>query len=318
MRPFDDINRLERATWLDRPAAAARTLVQRVLRNQRVKDALHGVWLGHPLHPGAAQFALGSFTSAAVLDAVRGPKSGSSSLIAAGLVATLPTVASGWADYADAHEDQQRVGLVHAATNGTAVALFVTALVRRANGRSGRVASVAGGAVAGVGALLGGHLGYRQALGANHAEDITHIGPADWQPLGPLADLPEGVPLRRRAGKVDVVVVRRGGDVTVLANRCSHLSAPLSEGELLDADGDARIVCPWHGSQFRLADGCVVHGPATASAPRFETRVIGQSVETRVVPIPGVDATPDSPDNDLQHDMAVANNADTGVARHGS
>ena len=70
MRPFDEINRLERAEWLDRPAAAARTVVQRVLRHQGVKDALHGVWLGHPLHPGAAQFALGSFTSAALLDAL--------------------------------------------------------------------------------------------------------------------------------------------------------------------------------------------------------------------------------------------------------
>jgi hypothetical protein len=35
------------------------------------------------------------------------------------------------------------------------------------------------------------------------------------------------------------------------------------------------------------------------------------------VPIPGVDATPDRPDTDLQHDLAVANNTDTGVARHG-
>ena len=103
----------------------------------------------------------------------------------------------------------------------------------------------------------------------------------------------------------------------MLADRCPHLSAPLSDGELLDADGDARLVCPWHGSQFRVADGCVVHGPATASVPRFETRTIGQSVETRVVPIPGVDAAPDRPDADLQHDLAVANNADTGVTRHG-
>jgi nitrite reductase/ring-hydroxylating ferredoxin subunit len=270
-----------------------------------------------PAAPRRRQFALGSFTSAAVLDAVRGPKSGSSGLIAAGLAATLPTVASGWADYAEAHEDQQRVGLVHAATNGTAVALFVTALVQRANGGSGRVPSVVGGVIAGVGALLGGHLGYRQALGANHAEDITHIGPAEWQPLGPVANIPEGEPVRRRAGAVDVVVVRRGAEVTVLADRCSHLSAPLSDGELVDADGDARLVCPWHGSQFRVADGCVVHGPATASVPRFETRTIGQSVETRVVRIPGVDAAPNRPDTDLQHDLAIANDADTGVTRHG-
>jgi nitrite reductase/ring-hydroxylating ferredoxin subunit len=232
------------------------------------------------------------------------------------LAAALPTAVSGWADYAEAHEDQQRVGIVHAATNGTAVALFVAALAARARGRSGRLASVGGAVVAGVGALLGGHMGYRQALGANHAEDITHIGPADWQPLGPIAELPEGEPVRRRAGRVDVVVVRRGVDVTVLADRCPHLSAPLSDGDLVDAEGEARLVCPWHGSEFRLSDGCVVHGPATASVPRFETRTVGQSVEARVVPIPGVEAMHDPPPRDLQHELTVANNADTGVLRN--
>jgi nitrite reductase/ring-hydroxylating ferredoxin subunit len=293
MRPFDDITALERAEWLDRPAAAGRSLVRRVLRHRGVKDALHGVWLGHPLHPGAAQFALGAFTSAAVLDTLHGPRSASSQLIVAGLAATAPTVASGWADWADAHEDQQRVGLVHAATNGTAVALFVAALAARARGRSGRLASVAGGLVVGVGAVLGGHMGYRQALGANHAEAVTHIGPAQWKPLGPLADLPENKPIQRRAGAVDVVVVRRGDAVTVLSDACPHLAAPLSDGELIDPDGDPRLVCPWHGSEFRLADGCVVHGPATAPAPRFESRVLGGVVEARVVRIPGVDAAPD-------------------------
>lgn len=293
MRPFDDLTSLERAEWLDRPAAAVRSVLQRVLRHQGVKDALHGVWLGHPLHPGAAQFALGAFTSAATLDTLRGSRSASSQLIIAGLAATVPTVASGWADWGDAHEDQQRVGLVHAAANGTAVALFVAALAARARGRSGRLPSVAGGVVAGVGAVLGGHMGYRQALGANHAEAVTHIGPAQWKSLGPLVDLPENKPVQRRAGAVDVVVVRRGDGVTVLADACSHLAAPLSDGELIDADGDARLVCPWHRSEFRLADGCVVHGPATASAPRFESRVSGGVVEARVVRIPGVDAAPD-------------------------
>ena len=264
MRPFDDINRLERATWLDGPAAVARTVVQRVLRHQGIKDVLHGVWLGHPLHPGVAQFALGSFTSAAVLDAVRGPEVGEQrphrrgpggdaahgGQRMGGLRGRPRGPAAGGAG-ARGHERDRGRPLRHGAG-------------RRARGGSGRVPSVAGGVIAGVGALLGGHLGYRQALGANHAEDITHIGPAEWQPLGPVANLPEGEPVRRRAGAVDVVVVRRGAEVTVLADRCSHLSAPLSDGELLDADGDARLVCPWHGSQFRVADGCVVHGPATA------------------------------------------------------
>ena len=96
MRPFHEINRLERAEWLDRPAAAARALVEHVLRPRGLKDVLHGVWLGHPLHPGAAQFALGSFTSAALLDALGGPRSGSTRLIAAGLAASVPSLISGW------------------------------------------------------------------------------------------------------------------------------------------------------------------------------------------------------------------------------
>ena len=67
MRPFDDIARIERAQVLDKPVAAVRAVVTRVLRNRTVKDALHGVWLGHPLHPGAAQFTAGSLLSASML-----------------------------------------------------------------------------------------------------------------------------------------------------------------------------------------------------------------------------------------------------------
>lgn len=71
----------------------------------------------------------------------------------------VPTVASGWADWADSHEDQQRVGLVHATVNVTAVLLYGGALLARRRGGTGHGLSVAGGAVIAVGALLGGHLG---------------------------------------------------------------------------------------------------------------------------------------------------------------
>ena len=74
----------------------------------------------------------------------------------------------------------------------------------------------------------------------------------------------------------------------VLANKCSHMSGPLSEGtlsegtlpegtlpdgELTDDKGERCVTCPWHGSVFRLRDGAVVHGPVTADQPAFETRV---------------------------------------------
>jgi nitrite reductase/ring-hydroxylating ferredoxin subunit len=301
MRPFDDIVRIERAEILDKPAAAVRGVVTRVLTNRKVKDALHGVWLGHPLHPGLAAVAAGSFISATLLDTVGRPVGGgrapSSFLIAAGLALTPPTAAAGWADWSESHEDQQRVGLVHATANIVGVGLYAAALVRRIRGTgSGRLLSIAAGGAAGAGALLGGHMGYRQAVGANHAEDVPHIGPADWRSLGSLAELPVGKPVRRTAGDVPVFVLRRADGVgpdgiSVLSDTCPHLSAPLHEGDVLDVDGEAHIVCPWHGSEFRVSDGCVVHGPATAPVPRFESRVMGDELQARVVPIPGVPAS---------------------------
>jgi nitrite reductase/ring-hydroxylating ferredoxin subunit/uncharacterized membrane protein len=295
MRPFDDFVRLERAEALDRPAAAIRGVVHWLLRNRVLNDALHGVWMGHPLHPALAQLALGSFTSASLIDAVGGRRRESSGLIAVGLVSSVPAVAAGWADWSDSHEDQQRVGLVHAAVNVTALACFATALLRRRGDRNaGQVLSVIGGVVSGVGAALGGHLGYRQATGANHGEEVPHVGPGDWQTLGPLEEFPLGQPVRRLAGDVPVFVLRRGGvisDVTVLSNRCPHLSAPLHEGEVSEVDGEVCVTCPWHASVFRLRDGGVVHGPATAPVPGFETRIEGGALQVRVRTLPGVAAS---------------------------
>jgi nitrite reductase/ring-hydroxylating ferredoxin subunit/uncharacterized membrane protein len=288
--PFD---RIAEEPALDRVAAAARDTVSRLLTDRRIKDALHGVWLGHPLHPALAQFTLGSFVSAAALDLTGGQSRASSRLIAIGAVMALPTVAAGWADYADAHEEQQRLGIVHAALNGAGFAGFLTVLALRARGAGGaaRVVSVAAGALAGLAAAIGGDLGYRRALGANHAEQVPHVGPADWQSLGPLADLPDGEPVRRQAGDVHVVVVRDGNAVHVLSDTCPHLAAPMSDGELGDAGADATLTCPWHGSVFRVADGSVVHGPATSPLPCFDTRVVDGTVQAKVREFTGVPAS---------------------------
>ncbi len=43
-----------------------------------------------------------------------------------------------------------------------------------------------------------------------------------------------------------------------LEARCSHAGAPLEEGTL---NGEV-LTCPWHGSQFNVADGTVLRGPA--------------------------------------------------------
>jgi Rieske Fe-S protein len=55
------------------------------------------------------------------------------------------------------------------------------------------------------------------------------------------------------------------------------MGGPLHEGTL--ADGCA--TCPWHGSQFRLYDGSVVHGPATGPQPAYDARRSGDRLALR-------------------------------------
>jgi nitrite reductase/ring-hydroxylating ferredoxin subunit len=76
--------------------------------------------------------------------------------------------------------------------------------------------------------------------------------------------------------------------VTVPADTCVHASAPLHGGKLESFDGAVCLRCPWHGSVFRLDDGAVMHGPATAPQPRFDTRLAGGRVYARVRTFPGV------------------------------
>jgi nitrite reductase/ring-hydroxylating ferredoxin subunit len=74
-------------------------------------------------------------------------------------------------------------------------------------------------------------------------------------------------------------VLRTGEDVHVLTDRCSHLAGPLHQGRIVtDDNADVCVICPWHGSTFRVADGSVVHGPATARQPSFESRVTEDGV----------------------------------------
>ncbi|MGW7285948.1 Rieske 2Fe-2S domain-containing protein [Streptomyces sp. NPDC054847] len=244
----------------------------------RGRDFLHGRWLGHPVHPLMVQVPIGSWLSAAVLDLLPGQHRGARALIGVGLAAVPPAAVAGWVDWADLQRQQMRVGLVHAATNVTAVALYASSLTARTQGRTGlgKALGFAGLAAVSLGGALGGHLAYRQASGANHAEAVPHLVKSGWQVIGAVADFPVGRAVRRHIDDVPVLVVRESGNtVHVLADTCSHMGGPLSEGTI--SDGCVR--CPWHGSVFRLADGWNVRGPATAPQPAFDTRITGGRVE---------------------------------------
>ena len=275
-RLSDATERIEQAGALDRPIRALTTAVRRTLRPGPVRDALHGVPVGHPAHPPLTDVPMGCWMSAALLDLVPGTRRASQTLIAAGLAGAVPTVLTGIADWSALHREQQRVGLVHAAGMAAASTLYSASCAARRQGRdaAGRLFGFAGLTALLAGSYLGGHLAFRQAAGASHADQTAHLVQLGWHDLCNTEDLPDGWPVHRRLGYIGLFVLRDGDEVHVLTDRCSHLAGPLHQGRIVtDEDAETCVVCPWHGSTFRVRDGSVVHGPATARQPAFETRV---------------------------------------------
>jgi len=275
------LTRLETARELDPVSDKLQEAVTAVLRPQRLRDLLHGVWLGHPLHPVLVQVPVGAFVCAAVLDLMPGRRRAATSLVALGLAGVGPAAVAGWTDWSELTKDRRRVGLVHAASNLVAAGLYAGSLTARLRGRGGRGRALgfAGLSVAGLGAFLGGHLAYAQSAGVNQAAPEIARLPEEWTVAGSLSSLPEGKTAVRTVGGVPVLFYRQDDQVSALIERCGHETGPLGEGEVTGAGADACVVCPWHGSVFRLTDGAVVHGPAASVQPMLRTRVRDGRVE---------------------------------------
>jgi nitrite reductase/ring-hydroxylating ferredoxin subunit/uncharacterized membrane protein len=247
-----------------------------------VKNALHGVWLKHPLHSVLTDIPIGAWAATLALDAkaaTSGDRSYSRAAdytLAFGLAGAVGSAVTGLTDWSETDGRAKRVGLIHGLLNVTATALMVTAyaLRRRQERRAGEVCTVAGIAVATAGAYLGGDLVYGERIGVTHA--VTHE-PEEFTPVLATADLAEGGMRRVQSGDTDLLLVRQHGRVCAMVHACAHLGGPLSEGELKDGT----VVCPWHGSEFRLDDGAVVNGPSTHPQPCFDVRERDGRIEVK-------------------------------------
>ncbi|MEV7560465.1 DUF2231 domain-containing protein [Streptomyces sp. NPDC089795] len=164
------LDRLERTTVAD-PAIRALQRGIRALPLGGMRDLLRGRPLGHPVHPVLVQVPIGCWLSASVLDVVPGTQHASTTLTAVGLAGVAPAAVAGWVDWADLPPEQARVGLAHAASNAAAVACYATSLTARLRGRTakGRLWALAGMAAVAVTGALGGHVAYRQSVGAHAA-----------------------------------------------------------------------------------------------------------------------------------------------------
>ena len=280
------IEAIERQDWLDAIGDRLQKAVAAAFEvggdaGRRVRDFLHGTWLGHPLHPAITDIPLGAWTTALVLDAARGDSKGmaraADTAIGVGIAGAVGAAVTGLTDWQHTTGGDRRVGLGHALLNTTALALYVASFALRRSGARdlGRGLSALGFLVATGAAYVGGALVYGRRIGVDHAPH-----PESWTDFLPVlreSELPEASPRRVEAQGVALVLVRRGDRIHALVESCAHLGGPLSEGRV---EGGA-IRCPWHGSLFALDDGRVLEGPSTFPQPCFEVRVREGQIEVR-------------------------------------
>lgn len=290
------IGRIESAETWDTPlnkAVKAVSFPQQVAGpgSQSVRDILHGVWFGHPLHPMLVAVPIGTWTLAFGLDVMgalgfardRDVEQAADIALKAGAVGAVGAAMAGIVDWQKTHGRDRRTGMAHGLTNTTALALTLASIALRGKSRRGpaRLASAVGWGCMVVGGYLGAHMVYRRRVGVDQAD--RNLAPRDFEAVIALAKLEEETPLKveihdeKARQEVGVVLVRRGDRVHALGARCSHMGGPLAEGWVMDG----ALVCPWHGSSFDLETGRPVHGPSTCSQPGYESRVVDGMVELR-------------------------------------
>jgi hypothetical protein len=148
---------------LDRFVDPLSRFADRVLARDDVRGALAGDWLGHPLHPALTDLPIGFWTSAFALDLGGNRcRRAADLMVAAGLLSVLPTAATGIADWRHRDRGGRRLGVVHAAGNVVASALYALSLGHRMRGHRLRGVGfgVAGASAATAAAYLGGHLAF--------------------------------------------------------------------------------------------------------------------------------------------------------------
>ncbi len=77
----------------------------------------------------------------------------------------------------------------------------------------------------------------------------------------PADGIPEGISFSD-----DVIIHKRGNEITVFSARCSHLGCTINRFE------NNRLICPCHGSEYSV-DGKVSKGPSSRPLKKLDYRI---------------------------------------------
>jgi nitrite reductase/ring-hydroxylating ferredoxin subunit len=108
---------------------------------------------------------------------------------------------------------------------------------------------------------------------------VSAAAAGGWTRVARLADLPDealtaaALPDGRR-----VCLVRRGGVVQAIDDRCPHADFPLASGELLP---DGSVQCAWHGARFDPRTGARLDGPACDAVATHDVLIHDGDVHVR-------------------------------------
>jgi uncharacterized membrane protein len=226
---------LENDERLDRVAEQFDRIAAPIAEGPR-GDTLRGRRLGHALHPLLTDFPMGCWLSAGLLDLLGGRRSRKAAqrLVGLGLLATVPTAATGMAEWTAAKEHDpriRRVGVVHGMGNLVVGAMYWRSWRSRRRGHHlrGIVWGLAGGTMAWGTGWLGGHLAL--AYGAGDGERGMETS-ADQD--------------RQATGGARVIDLREASELLGVPEEQIHRM--VDQGLLVPVDGE-------HGAQrFRDAD----------------------------------------------------------------
>jgi nitrite reductase/ring-hydroxylating ferredoxin subunit/uncharacterized membrane protein len=235
---------------------------------------------GHPLHPALVAFPIAFLCGCAVADVLalffgwrRFGVVGSCLSVAAvgtGLAAGVP----GLIDYLTVvppGSSGKRRATKHMAVNLTALALVAIGWAFRdwrslTPGWPAVVLELGAVALMTWGGWMGGTLVYRNQIGVDHRyaragkwHEARVDGPQGGTVVLDGAErLETGQMWLVRWGNRRIVLARTADGFAAFDDACTHRGGSLADGALVCGT----VQCPWHGSQFDVADGSVRAGPA--------------------------------------------------------
>jgi nitrite reductase/ring-hydroxylating ferredoxin subunit len=136
--------------------------------------------------------------------------------------------------------------------------------------------------------LVGGAFGvvallHLIAARRERAGDRGAIAGSDgWLAVGPpLSIADKHARIVAAPGGERIAVFRDGATIGALSNLCAHQNGPIGEGRIIDGC----VTCPWHGYQYRLADGCAPP-PFSEKLATYRVRIRHGMVEVHPAPQP--------------------------------